>query len=374
MKRLAVIPSDPIKEYFKKGYSSSWLKDYYNPQRFFDEVYLLSDLEADQEEFIGMKVIHTPAKMFGKRIKELKIDMVRAYGGNWACAVACEHKISGIPVVVSVHDTSLKRIYDPIKKADVVLCVSEAVRKAVATKFKKEGRSWLLSNRVDFGHMRPFSREEIKHLEGPYPFRYKILHVGRRSEEKNLDTVLKALSLLGHDYCLIAIGQGDLMAYQQMANQLGVASRVFFIDSVAHDELGPYFSLADCFCTPSRREGFGVVFIEALACEAVVVTSNIAPLNEYMTDGKNSLLVNEFENPQSLADAIHRACTDINLRTTLKKNARSSVQSFEKKTIEQQEAQYYKKILEMKAQGEFDDFLEKMIRKTTRLLTTGKLN
>jgi len=42
MRRLAVIPSDPIEEYLKKGFSQERLRNYYNPSLFFNEVYLLS--------------------------------------------------------------------------------------------------------------------------------------------------------------------------------------------------------------------------------------------------------------------------------------------------------------------------------------------
>jgi glycosyltransferase involved in cell wall biosynthesis len=376
MKRLAVIPSDPIKEYFKKGFSSNWLKDYYNPGHFFDEVYLLSDLEdAGQEESIGVKSVHTTGKTFAKTLKELKIDLVRAYGGNWACALACGHTVPGIPVVVSVHDPSPQRIYDPIKRADIVLCVSEEVKKAVAVKFKRPERTWLLSNRVDLENMRPYSTKETEHLDKTYPYRYKIVHVGRRSREKNLDTLIRALAILGNEYCVIAIGQGDTKVYQDLAQQEGVASRVFLIDSVPHEQLGHYFSFSDCFCTPSRWEGFGVVFIEALACEAMVVTSNIAPLNEYMVNNQNSLLVKEFEDPRVLAEAICKACTDNDLRKIIKKNARGSVKKFEKKAIEQQEADYYKKILGMNSKGEFENTLGQSLRQGIRgLLRQGRSN
>ena len=69
MIRLAVIPSDPIEEYLQGGYSREWLKAYYNPCGYFDEVYLLSNLEKDHPDLLGMKVIHTPNKLFKKRIK-----------------------------------------------------------------------------------------------------------------------------------------------------------------------------------------------------------------------------------------------------------------------------------------------------------------
>ncbi|MBI4309468.1 MAG: glycosyltransferase [Candidatus Omnitrophica bacterium] len=352
MKRLAVIPSDPIAEYLKCGYSRKWLRDYYNPCRFFDEVYLLSPLEENAEDLLGMKVVHTLDIDLIKRIKDLGIDVVRAYGGNWACRFACEHKVKGVPVVVSVHDTNPAILYDSIKKADIVLCVAKAVEELVATKFKKPDRSWILPNRVDFEVMRPVPSGEWKDLDRQFPFKYKVLLVGRLNRQKNLDTLIKALKFLGKDYGVIAIGKGDDKVYRDLAIEQGVDQQYFLIDSVAHEELTKYYSWCDCMCTPSRWEGFGIVFIEALACEAVVVTSDIGPMNEFITNGENGLLVKDHENPQALANVIQKACTGTALRAHLKKNARTSVEPFERTKVDQLEAGYYQKILSMKEHHE----------------------
>ena len=98
---------------------------------------------------------------------------------------------------------------DPsIADADVVLCVSEAVRRLVLKTFRRDDRAWILPNRVDFDVMRPRSREETAHLDAKYPFKHRILHVGRRCLQKNLDNLIRALGMLGPEYCLIASGRG----------------------------------------------------------------------------------------------------------------------------------------------------------------------
>lgn len=354
MKRLAVIPSDPIQQYLDQGYSPDWLKDYYNPGKFFDEVYLLSELEHERRDLLGMKVVPTPSNRLPALIKELNINVVRAYGGNWACTAACQNKVQGVPVVVSVHDTSPKRIYPAIKKADVVLGVSNAVKSVVSRKFKDYDRIWLLPNRVDFKIMRPYTKQAVVDLDAKYPFKHRILHVGRKSKEKNLDTLIKALASLGKDYCVVAVGAGKTDAYEQLADSVHVRERIFFVDHLPHEELARYYSWADCMCTPSRREGFGMVFIEALACEAVVVTSDIAPLNEYIIHQKNGILVKDFEDPHSLAESIRAAATSHDLRAHLKKNARLSVEQFEKSIVEAREAEYYRAVLEMNDRHAFD--------------------
>ena len=352
-KRLAVIPSDPIEAYKSAGYAS-WLKDYYNLLHFFDEVYLLSPLEKEERYEFDMNIIPTKPKQLKSRIRELNIDVIRAYGGYWACDIACKNKVNGVPVVVSVHDTNPEHLHNSIRKADVVFCVSGAVKELVLTKFKKQDRVWILPNRVNFDTMYPYSENETRDLDSKYPFKYKILHVGRKSKEKNLDTLIKALKILGKEYCLLAVGKGDIDEYIKLAEVQSVIEQCCFIDSIPNKELARYYSWADCMCTPSRWEGFGIVFIEALACESIVVTSDIAPMNEYIKHRGNGLLVKDYENPQALAEMIKVACIDAQQRNYIKKNARKSVERFEKSRIDKLGVDYYKKILVMKHDGEFN--------------------
>ncbi len=361
--RLAVIPSDPLEAYKHKGIAS-WLEDYYNPLHFFDEVYLLSPLEKEEGYEFGMNIIPTKPKQLKSRIRELNVDIIRAYGGYWACDMACNNRVNGVPVVVSVHDTNPKILHNSIKKADVVFCVSEAVKELVLAKFKKPDRVWILPNRVNFNVMRPYSKSELADLDNNYPFKFRILHVGRKSRQKNLDTLVKALKILGKEYYLLAIGRGNTDEYVRLAKEEGVIERCHFIESIKNEELARYYSWADCMCTPSRWEGFGIVFIEALACEAIVVTSDIAPMNEYIKHRENGLLVKDYENPQALAEAIKVACNDAQLRNHIKKNARRSVERFEKSRIDKLEVDYYKKILAMSQNKEFDiPFWEKIIQR-----------
>lgn len=353
MRKLAVIPSDPIESYKSAGYAL-WLEDYYNPLHFFDEVYLLSPLENEERNEFGMNIIPTRPKQLKSRIRELNIDLVRAYGGYWACDMACKNKVNGIPVIVSVHDKRPEMLHNSIKNADFAFCMSGVVKDLVLKKLNKSDRVWILLNRVDFNVMRPYPIEELKDFNEKCSFRYKILHVGRKDEVKNLDALIRALKILGNEYGLIAVGNGNTEKYVKLAKAEGVLNQCYLMGSIPNAELPQYYSWADCMCTPSRSEGFGIVFIEALACEAMVVTSDIAPMNEYIKHRENGLLVNDYENPQALAEIIKVACTDALLRNHIKKNARKSIERFEKSRIDKLEVDYYKKILVMKHNGEFN--------------------
>jgi glycosyltransferase involved in cell wall biosynthesis len=357
---LAVIPSDPLAAYKQKG-TSSWLDEYYNPMHFFDKVYLLSPLEKESRCEFGMIIVPTMQNQLKERIKELNIDVVRAYGGYWASDMACYNKVKGVPVIVSVHDTNPQILHESIRKADIVFCVSAIVRSLVLKKFARHDRVWILPNRVNLETMRPSSSPEISLLDNTYPYQYKILHVGRKSYEKNLDTVIKALKILGKEYCLVAIGIGNTKEYIELAKAEGVAEQCYFLDSVANEDLGRYYSWANCVCNPSRWEGFGVVFLEALACAGVVVTSDIPPMNEYITHMSNGILIKDYENPLAVAEMIVVACRDVVVRESIKGRARESIIQFAKRKIDQQEVHYYKTALEMRQNNEFNASLFKRI-------------
>ena len=343
--RLAVIPSDPIDDYIKAGYGS-WLENYYNPSGFFKEVYCFSPLETVERHIFGLHIIPTQLFEFRAKILEYNIDVVRAYGGYWACDFATSNKVDGVPVVVSIHDTNPELLHNSIQKADYVLVVSEACKRLIIDSNYPIERIVELPNRVDFNTFKPVNNEKLRYdFEKQFPAKKRILHVGRRENQKNLDTLIRAIKLLGDDYILIAVGRGDSLPYINLANEIGVEKQCYFIDSVPNEQLPEYYSFCDCFCTPSRYEGFGIVFIEALACGAIVVTSDIAPMNEYILNGENGLLVRQYENPMALALSINTACTDDGLRSCLSGFARESVRKFERSLVDRQESKFYQKVI-----------------------------
>jgi malonyl-CoA O-methyltransferase len=365
---LSVIPSDPISAYEAKG-THVWAERYYNPGKYFETVYLLSPLEKREVTQYGMQTIPTQPKELKKRLRELPVDLIRAYGGYWACDMACKNKVAGVPVVVSVHDTNPQELYDSIRHADYVFCMSRAVRDLVLTKFPDPARVWILPNRYDASMMYPIAGGDFSDLDPQCPHRYKLLCVGRLSEQKNQDNLVRALKHLGPDYGCLFIGRNDPDQLQALAAELGVTEQCHFLPSVRNDELVRYYHWADAMVTPSRWEGFGIVFIEALACGAVVVTSNVGPMNEYIRHEENGLLVDRYEDPQALAETVVRACTDSALRARLRAAGPGSVAQFERAHVDAIEVAYYRRILaEKPIYREGSQYPERCVRRAVRWL------
>ncbi len=366
---LAVIPSDPMSAYEAVG-CHVWAERYYNPGKFFEKVYLFSPLEKKVIRQYGMETVPTLPKELKRNLGRFGVDLVRAYGGYWACDMGCKNKAKGVPVVVSVHDTNPDELYDSIRRADYVFCMSEAVRDLVLTKFRDPERVWILPNRYDREVMRPMEGEDFSDLDAAHPWRRRLLCVGRLSEQKNQDNLIEALALLGEDYGCVFVGRNDPAEYEKIAREKGVAERCHFLPSVRNDLLARYYNWADAMTTPSRWEGFGIVFIEALACGAVVVTSNVRPMSEYIEHGQNGLLVDRYEDPAALAESIERACTDEGLRERVRRRAPGSVERYERRRVDALEVDYYRRILAEKPfygkRGKHYDLCARRARKWIR--------
>jgi len=347
---LLVIPSDPIHLYEKAGID--WLEDYYNPQKYFDTVIAFSPYERGIRKKYGMKIVGDDKKNFSKILNETNPDIIRAYSGYWPSEVACRHKTHDKPIVVSVHDTNKQLLSPEVKKADIVICMSKAVAQICKEIGVKESKIRILPNRVDrsiFHRKTEFS--EIKKIVQKVPKQKTILHVGRKTEQKNIDTVVRAIALLPKEYVAVFIGAGDTKPFKEIAKKEMIEDRCIWIESVKNSDLPMWYSMCDCMCTPSRWEGFGIVFIEAAACQSAIITSNIEPMNEYLTHMESAFLVDNYESPKEIAFAIKEVCENDKLSGKLKNEALKIIARFDKKVIDEEEVKIYQEALLLKKEN-----------------------
>lgn len=350
MKRLVFFPSDPVTAYLEVGLTYDYLDNYYNPGGYFDEVFCLSPWGDKKEEKIGkITYIRSNPCKFKKIIKKIKPDVVRGYGGYCCADWISISKVKNIPSIVSVHDTNPLLIHDTLQYADYIVCMAECVKEAVLKKIRFDpNKIWVMPNRINVDL---FSKKEnidfFEKLNNRFGVGKHILHVGRKTEQKNLDTIIKALKYMDNSISSIFVGRGDCTKYEKIAKEYGVRERCFFVESVDNNELPYWYSWCDCFCTPSRWEGFGFVFIEAASCEAGIVTSNIAPMNEYLTDGVNAILVDEYENPHTLAQAINLVINGGDKISKMKSEARKVGFQFAKEKVDKEEIKIYKDVINL---------------------------
>ncbi len=147
---------------------------------------------------------------------------------------------------------------------------------------------------------------------------------------KGLDYLLSSLRLLKRNFPdieLVVIGEGELKKYyQQKAELLGLSDNVRFIGEIKQEDLVGYYNAASVFILPSTEiEGFGIVLLEAMACNVPVVATSIvgtsSDIKEY-----NAGLVVEPKNAEDLAQAITTMLNNPALAKIMGNNGRNVVE------------------------------------------------
>jgi len=121
---------------------------------------------------------------------------------------------------------------------------------------------------------------------------------------KGVDHVLKALREVRAFHPTIqylVAGQGDdLPRLEALAKEVGVEEQVEFLGYVPDKDLPALLSEADLFVMPSWGEGFGIVFLEALACGVPVIAGNRGGSVDAVLDGRTGMLVDPQDSTQLL--------------------------------------------------------------------------
>lgn len=137
-----------------------------------------------------------------------------------------------------------------------------------------------------------------------------ILTVARLSAEeayKGHDRVIRCLPALSAEFdnlVYVIAGVGDQQStLKALADSLGVNHFVQFLGNVARDELPSLYREADVFVMPSTGEGFGIVFLESLACGTPVIAGDSDGARDPLQDGALGILSND----ENLAECISEA-------------------------------------------------------------------
>lgn len=154
-----------------------------------------------------------------------------------------------------------------------------------------------------------------------------VCHLYRR---KNLDAVVRAAAQLKGRLPPVRfriVGEGpEGRRLQENALRSGVADRVRFLGHLPFELLAREFRSADLFCLPSLQEGFGIVFVEAMAAGLPIVAWRAGSTPEVVRDTENGLLVPP-ENGNALASAIERLLANRTLHQNMAEvNRRASDQ------------------------------------------------
>lgn len=141
---------------------------------------------------------------------------------------------------------------------------------------------------------------------------FKILSVGRLSEEKGFDTLIQAIDRLkkmSQNICLVIFGDGDQKFYlQKLIESKALKENVFLLGY--RKDVFRYMPDFDVFVLPSRTEGLPITLLEAMQASIPVVATCVGEIPKVLGEGQLGELVYP-DDPQGLASAIVKTCENI---------------------------------------------------------------
>ncbi len=166
----------------------------------------------------------------------------------------------------------------------------------------------------------------------PNPQPMVILCVARHYPRKHIGDLIRAFALI-HTRVphvrLRIVGDGPehgtLIA---LAAQLQVAHKVTFTGSIADEDVHREYAGCDVFCLPSVQEGFGIVFLEAMAAGKPIVSTTAAAIGEVVQHGETGVLVPPGD-VHALAGALLFLLGNADMRARYGANGRRRVQRYD---------------------------------------------
>ncbi len=290
----------------------------------------------------------------------------------------------GIPMVLTVHSLEPLRPwkreqigggYDfscwvektAIEMADAVIAVSQETKSDILRFFDVPAeRVPVIYNGIDLDEYQPVKSTAALEKYGVDPRRPYVLFVGRITRQKGIVHLARAIQFMdpGFQIVLCAGAPDTLEIAAEMKEAVAAAQakhgEVIWIEQmVTNPEKIELYSHAAVFCCPSIYEPFGIINLEAMACETAVVASAVGGIKEVVVEGETGYLVplNQMsESPfeathpehfsRDLADRINRLMSDPEKRVAFGKAGRLRAQEiFSWKAIARQVCSLYERLL-----------------------------
>ena len=266
----------------------------------------------------------------------LKIDILHVHHVPLWQNIRQGAKLSKIPIILTEHAkfsiTRSNRLQEACRKAarsaDCFTVVSENLKNYFVNELGIQEKSiTVIPNGVDTTRFSPRQRNQALIDLLPDKFAGKVLlSVGRLTEAKDQFTLISSIEILkkqGRNIYLILIGDGEMrkpleaeIARKNLTDCVHLAGSRSDVDQI--------LPIADAFVLSSKREGFPMSILEAMAAGLPVIATDVGGIPEVIRDGENGVLV-PSQDPDSLANAICRVFDDLNYASELGKKARETI-------------------------------------------------
>lgn len=255
---------------------------------------------------------------------------------NIKCVLADEAKQEK-GIIMGLLRLQAKWEMENVKKADFVITISQYCKKMIERNYGIEpGKIHIVPELIDIGLWEKLLASAPVR---PREENITVLTVCRMYPRKNLGLLLRAWSQVRKkepSAVLRIVGSGqEYKCWVALSRQLQLGKSVVFLGDRTREELAQEYKNCDIFCLPSRQEGFGIVFLEAMAAGKPIVAARAAAVPEVIWEGQNGLLVSP-DDIEGLAEALLRLIRGPKLRLDMGKYAQYSVQRYESAKIASQ--------------------------------------
>jgi alpha-maltose-1-phosphate synthase len=236
----------------------------------------------------------------------------------------------GIPLVITTHSLEPLRPwkreqlaggYDfsvwiektALKMADAIIAVSNETKIDIERLFDVDPtRVHVIHNGVDLDEYRKVDSTAALKRHGIDPNKPYLLFVGRITRQKGIVHLVRAIQFMDRDFqvvlCAGAPDTPEIAAEMQDAVAQAKTKRTDIMwveEMVDRETVVELYSHAAVFCCPSIYEPFGIINLEAMACETAVVASAVGGIKEVVVDGETGFLVPLEQMKESPFDPIN---------------------------------------------------------------------
>jgi glycogen synthase len=222
----------------------------------------------------------------------------------------------GIPLVITVHsleplrpwkreqlaggyDFSLWVEKTALEMADAIIAVSGETKRDIERLFSVDPpRVRVIHNGIDLDQYRKVDAIAALKRYGIDPKKPYLLFVGRITRQKGFQHLIRAIQFMDRDFqivlCAAAPDTPGMAEEMKNAVERAKAQRpgIIWIDEMVDQKTAcELYSHAAVFICPSIYEPFGIINLEAMACETAVVASAVGGIKEVVVDGETGFLV-----------------------------------------------------------------------------------
>ena len=235
----------------------------------------------------------------------------------------------GLPLVITVHSLEPLRPWKreqlaggyefslwvektALEMADAIIAVSGATKHDIERLFNVDpARVHVIHNGIDLNQYRKVDSTGALKRYGIDPARPYLLFVGRITRQKGFQHLVRAIQFMDRDFqivlCAAAPDTPQLGEEMRIAVERAEAQRpgIIWINEMVDQQTAcELYSHAAVFVCPSIYEPFGIINLEAMACETAVVASAVGGIKEVVVDGETGFLVPLEQMKESPFEAI----------------------------------------------------------------------